>query len=107
MIRIRPDAVQKLATISPESELADGEATVSRQAGRTPTSTRAPYSGHMTPTKMDEILSLLEPDEAQDALWLVGVLEKWNMRPDEADEWQRRIVGRREFLDLRAVSSVN
>ena len=49
---------------------------------------------------MHEILSLLERDEIREALWLLGVFERWSMPAEEADEWRRRIGRRNEFMRL-------
>ena len=59
----------------------------------------------MTTARMDEILSIMTPDEVHDALWLMDVFERWSMSADEAEEWRRRIVGSRRFMDLRSASS--
>ena len=53
---------------------------------------------------MDEILSIMTPDEVGEALWLIHVFERWSMPADEADEWWRRIVAQQGFLELRAES---
>ena len=47
---------------------------------------------------MDAILACLRPDEIRDALWLIGVFERWNMSAEEAGEWRRRILAREAFL---------
>jgi hypothetical protein len=44
----------------------------------------------MATTRMDEILFLMKPDEVRDALWLIDVFERWDMRTEEADEGRRR-----------------
>ena len=49
---------------------------------------------------MDAILAYLRPDEIRDALWLIDVFERWNMPPEEGDEWRRRILAMRAFLEL-------
>ena len=36
--------------------------------------------------------SLLQPDEVEEALWLIDVFERWDMPAEEADEWRRRIL---------------
>lgn len=54
----------------------------------------------MTPPKIDQILSLLEPGEIREALWLIDVFERWHVRPDEADKWRRRILAQQRFLKL-------
>jgi hypothetical protein len=41
------------------------------------------------------------PDEIAEAHWIVEVCERFGtMRPEDADEWRRRIAGRRAFLGL-------
>ena len=52
----------------------------------------------MARTKTDALLDLFTPDELHNALWYIDVFERWNMPAEEADEWRRRIVGRREFV---------
>ena len=54
----------------------------------------------MDPTKIDALLDLLTPGELSRALHYIDVFERWNMPAEEADEWRRRIVGRREFVVL-------
>ena len=49
---------------------------------------------------MDAILAYLRLDEIRDALWLIDLFERWNMSPEEADEWRRRILAREPFLEL-------
>jgi hypothetical protein len=31
---------------------------------------------------------------------VIDIFERWDTPPDEADEWRRRILARRWFLDL-------
>jgi hypothetical protein len=59
----------------------------------------------MNTARMDEILSLMKPDEVREALWLIEVFEKLDMRAEEADEWRRRILVMRELLHLGADSA--
>lgn len=55
----------------------------------------------MDPAKMNELLSLMKPEEINDGLWFVDVCEHdGNMDQAEADEWRQRIVARQQFLDL-------
>jgi len=50
---------------------------------------------------MNSLVALMTPDEIRDGLWLVGVLERWgSMSLEESDEWRRRILAGREFLNL-------
>ena len=37
----------------------------------------ASYIYNMNTARMDQILSLLKPDEVHDALWLIDVFERW------------------------------
>ncbi len=44
----------------------------------------------------------MKPDEADDMLRLVDVFVRWEwMGQAEAAEWRRRIVARREFVELQ------
>lgn len=50
---------------------------------------------------MNQLFSLMTPEEIEDGLWFVDVCERnGNMDHAEADEWRRRIVARQEFLGL-------
>ena len=49
---------------------------------------------------MEQLLSVMKPEEPRDALNLIDVFEQWDMTLEEADEWRRRIVARQQFLEL-------
>ena len=42
---------------------------------------------------MNATLALLQPDEVQEALWMVSVLERSGMPALAADQWRRRNLG--------------
>jgi hypothetical protein len=51
--------------------------------------------------RIDATLAQLTADEIAETHWFIEVCERFGtMRPAEADEWRRRIVARRAFLDL-------
>ena len=59
------------------------------------------YHQPMSPAKMNATLSLLTPDEIDDALRFVEICERGGGTPSvEADEWRRRILAWRGFLGL-------
>ena len=61
----------------------------------------------MDVARIDAVLSVMSPEEIQDALWFIGVFERWVMPVAEAYEWRRRIVATRAFLRLHGHSSVS
>ena len=67
----------------------------------------ASYTQGVNTARMDEILSLLRPEEMQEALWLVGLFEQWNMPVGVAGEWRRRIVARQRFLAIEDTAAPN
>ncbi len=51
--------------------------------------------------RIEALIEIMTPDEIQDGLRFVEVLERGGtMTPDEAAEWRRRILARRRFLEL-------
>jgi hypothetical protein len=55
----------------------------------------------MDPSKMENLIALMKPDQIQDALRAVDEYERWGgMSPEEADEWRRRILERQKQLEL-------
>ena len=51
------------------------------------------------------LLDLFTPEELRNALSYIDVFERWNMPCGEADEWRRRIGGRREFSEFGGTTS--
>ena len=55
------------------------------------------------PAKMAKIHDLLTADEIKDGLRFVEGLERGqHMDRDQAEEWRRRIVARKRFLEMSA-----
>ena len=50
---------------------------------------------------MNDLLSLMKPEEIEDGLWFIDVCERnGNMGQVTVDEWRRRILARRKLLGL-------
>jgi hypothetical protein len=56
----------------------------------------------MNTARIEKTLSILTPEEMRDALSFIDLCENRTMTTFEADEWRRRIVARREFLELES-----
>ncbi len=55
----------------------------------------------MDPKTIDATLASMKPEEIEDAIWMVGVFQRWgSMSAEEADQWQRKILARQDFLRL-------
>jgi len=54
----------------------------------------------VNPARVDASFATMKPADVRDALWMVSVFERWNMPPEEAAEWRRRILARQRFLAL-------
>ena len=66
-----------------------------------PGSRSRPYTPGMDPARMNDLLSLMTPEEIEDGLWFADVcLRNGNMDQLEADEWRRRVLARQRFLEL-------
>jgi len=48
---------------------------------------------------IDALLDLFTPHELRQALWYVDVFERWSMPAEQSDEWRRKVLARRRFLD--------
>ena len=53
----------------------------------------AAYPLRMDRKTIDATLASMKPEEIDDAIWMVGMFERWgSMDRAEADEWWRRIA---------------